>query len=245
MAEADNPQGKLLPGMTANADIVIQRLPNVLKVPAAALRWTPADQARQVNAPTGFGGPPGGGFGGPPGGFRPGGAQGGAQGGPGGLSRIADQLDLNDAQKKQWETISADMRQKMQAAFASAGGDRTQMREAMGKVRDEAFAKLEPLLKPEQKAKLEALKATMAQGRRSANGLRAGVVYVLRDKKPVAVPVRVGATDGTSTQIEGALKPGDQVIVGGGPKPKLQARTPFGGGGQQGGQRGGGVAIRM
>jgi HlyD family secretion protein len=37
IAEADNPQSKLLPGMTANADIVIQTLPNVLKVPASAI----------------------------------------------------------------------------------------------------------------------------------------------------------------------------------------------------------------
>jgi len=41
IAEADNPGKKLLPGMTANADIVIDVHPNVLKVPAAALRWKP------------------------------------------------------------------------------------------------------------------------------------------------------------------------------------------------------------
>jgi HlyD family secretion protein len=54
--------------------------------------------------------------------------------------------------------------------------------------------------------------------------------------------VRVGATDGTSTEIVGNLKPGDQVIVGGGPKPKLQARTPFGPGG---GGPGGPTRVRM
>ena len=43
LAEATNPNGKLLPGMTANADIVIEELKGVLKVPSAALRFTPAD----------------------------------------------------------------------------------------------------------------------------------------------------------------------------------------------------------
>ena len=100
----------------------------------------------------------------------------------------------------------------------------------MSKVQAEAFAKLETSLKPEQKTKLAALRATMAQaGGRGANAMRPGTVYVMKDDKPTAVPVRVGATDGTSTEVVGQLKPGDQVIVGGGPKAKVQARSPFGG----------------
>jgi len=147
------------------------------------------------------------------------------------------------------------MRQKMQAAFASAGGDRSQMRETMRKIREESFAKLEPSLRPDQKQKLTALRATMAamgggRGRGGGGGLRGGVLYVLRDGKPVPIPVRTGSTDGSSTEIvTNQLKPGDQVIVGGGPRPKASARTPFGpgGGGGPGGGRGGGgaVAVRM
>ena len=236
IAEADNPDGKLLPGMTANADIIIQRLPSVLKVPAAALRWQPASDKPQAA---------GGGFGAPPGGAaRPGGG-GGVGGGEGAprTSRVVEQLDLNSAQQKQWAAIEADLRQKMQAAFAEAGGDRTKMRETMGRIMGEAFAKLEPSLNAEQKTKLAALRATMAQ--RRTNGMKSGVVYVLnKDGKPTPVPVRVGATDGTSTEIVGNLKPGDQVIVGGGPKPKLQARTPFGPGGGGGGP-GGPTRVRM
>ena len=58
--------------------------------------------------------------------------------------------------------------------------------------------------------------------------MQTGVVYLLRDDKPVAAPVRVGASDGSFTEIEpiaGDLKPGDQVITGGGPAPKVQARA--------------------
>ena len=54
MAEAANTGGRLLPGMTANADIVIQRRDGVLKVPVAALRWAPPAQVQA--APRG---PPG------------------------------------------------------------------------------------------------------------------------------------------------------------------------------------------
>ncbi len=51
-----------------------------------------------------------------------------------------------------------------------------------------------------------------------------------------AVPVRVGASDGSFTQIVGPLKAGDEVIVGGGPKARIQPR---------GGPMGGGVRVRM
>jgi HlyD family secretion protein len=216
-----------------------------VKVPAAALRWSPPDpNARPTIGP---GGPPGmgGGFGGPGGGQRQQGGQGGGQRGMMG-ARIVQELELNAAQQKQWEAIQAETRQKIQAAMASAGGDRSQMREAMRKVQTEAFARLEPSLKPEQKTKLAALRATLAQsGGRGSAGLRPGTVYVLKDGKPSAVPVRVGATDGTSTEVVGQLKPGDQVITGGGPKPKAQVRSPFGGGQNNQGGGGGRVQVKM
>lgn len=237
IAEADNPQKKLLPGMTANADVVIDTRRNVMKVPSAALRWTPPSEDAQrtgaVAGPPGLGGP---GFGGPPGG---GGNR--QRGGPGG--RIVQQLDLDARQKAVWAPIEADMRQKMQAAFASAGGDRQKIRESMSKVSGEAFAKLEPALRPDQKTKLAALRAAMAQGGRGrAAGMRGGTVYVLdKDGKPKPVAVRVGATDGSSTEIVSRdLKAGAQVIVGGGPRPKPKIGGPPGAGGP-----GGGVRVRM
>jgi HlyD family secretion protein len=155
-------------------------------------------------------------------------------------ARVVQQLDLDSRQEKAWADISAGLRQKSAAAFASAGGDRKAVREAMRKNMDEAFAKLEPMLRPDQKTKLAALRATMAQGRGGAGGLRGGTVYVMRDDKPVPIPVRVGASDGSSTEIVGPLKPGDQVIVGGGPRPKVDARSL---GGPPG--AGGGVRVRM
>lgn len=158
IAVAENPDGKLLPGMTANADIVISTRHDILKAPVAALRWNPNGTVTPVRGGMSFGGPGlggGPGFGGPGGGGRgPGGA------GPAGPTR------------------------------------------------------------------------------RGAPA-RSGTLYVLRDEKPVAIRVQVGASDGTSTEVSGPIKAGDQVIVGGGPRPKARVATPFGPGGGQGGQGGG------
>jgi HlyD family secretion protein len=164
--------------------------------------------------------PPGGG------GQRQGGAQRGLVGG----QRLVQQLDLTAEQQKTWAPIEADLRAKMAAAFSSAGGDREAIRLQVRQNMDEALARLQPILTAEQKQKLAALRATMAQGRADRAGFTAGVVYVLRDSKPTPVAVRVGVTDGAFTEIRGPLKPGDQVITGGGPKPKAQPRSPFGGG---------------
>ncbi|MDO8296989.1 MAG: efflux RND transporter periplasmic adaptor subunit [Caulobacter sp.] len=230
IAQAENPGGKLMPGMTANADIVIQQLSGVLKVPAAALRWNPPDQqpqaARRGAGPAvGPGGPPGGGF-------RQGGGQrqGGAMG-----ARLLDDLDLDAGQRKKAEAILAEARTK---ALAKASGDPAARRQAMRQMTQDVLARLEPILKPAQKDKLVALRARMAAGGgRGQGGMTSGLVYVLREGKPTAVPVRVGASDGSFTQIVGPLKAGDQVIVGGGPKAKPKAA--------QGGPMGGGVRVRM
>lgn len=235
IAEADNPQRKLLPGMTANADIVIDTHRNVMKVPSAALRWTPPSEnaSRGASAgPPGFGGPAAGG----------GNRQGGQRGGMG--ARVVEQLDLDAKQKAAWDGFAAEMRQKMQAARASAAGDPKAMREAARKPMEEAFAKLEPMLRLDQKTKLAALKATMAQGRGRAGAMKAGTVYVLdKDGKPTPVVVRVGANDGSFTEIVSRdLKPGSQVITGGGPRPKAKLNGPPGMGGPPGG---GQVRVRM
>ena len=287
IAQAANPDMKLLPGMTANADIVLQERRNVLKVPTAALRWKPADAPGAVVAGRqaavggatgaaggggfgagggGFGPPGGGGFGGGGqggfggggfggfGGGGQGGFGGGGQGGFGGGGQrgaggaqgaaFLGQLGLDAAQLKKAQAIMAEVRKQAQAA---AGDDRTKLRAAMQTANQAAFAKIDALLKPDQKAKFATLRATFGQrrGARQAGAMTAGTVYVLRKEKPVAVAVRVGGTDGTNTEIQGELMAGDMVITGGGPKQKIQARSLLsvaggnaargGGGGRPGG----------
>jgi len=222
IAQADNPGGRLMPGMTANADIVLERRAGVLKVPAAALRWSPPDAAPQAQRQTGGTAVPGGAAGG----SRPQAGQGGVRG-----ARVLEQLDLDASQKTKADAIFAEA---MSKARAEASGDQRAQRQAIRAATQEALTKIEPILKPAQKEKLVALRARMASagGGRGQGGFTSGVVYVLREGKPVAVPVQVGASDGSFTQVVGDLKSGDQVITGGGPKPKAKAAQggPMGGG---------------
>jgi HlyD family secretion protein len=220
IAEAENPSGKLLPGMTANADIVIEQRRNVMKVPVAALRWKPADQQAPAQSRSGGSG------------------SGGARGGGG--QRMIEQLGLSADQQKKAEPILADMRAKTMAAMST--DDPQARRAAVGKAREEMLAKLEPILTADQKTKLVALRAQMQQGGGRRGGAGSGVVWVLRDNKPTPIPVRIGASDGSYTEVvTNALKVGDELIIGGGPKAKVQVRSPLapGGGGSGGARRGG------
>ena len=227
VAEADNPGEKLLPGMTANADIILERKPDVLRVPNAALRFTPAGM--EATASSRGGASP---FGGPSGGGQRRQGQGGNQ-----ANRIIEELDLDAAQRAKVAPILQQAQQKARAArggAAAAGGQgRGQGRNpARAAAFNEAFDQIKPLLRADQQARLETLRG------RFAGGGQRGVVWVLRDGKPVQVPVRVGATDGSYTEVMGrGLKAGDQVITGGGPRPKpserdqRQAQRRSGGGG--------------
>jgi len=63
----DNPGGRLMPGMTATVSLIIQKRENVLRLPAAALRFRPEGWqpgGRRAGGAGGAGGP-GGGAGGP------------------------------------------------------------------------------------------------------------------------------------------------------------------------------------
>ncbi|MES1198850.1 MAG: efflux RND transporter periplasmic adaptor subunit [Pseudomonadota bacterium] len=123
VVQADNPGQRLKPGMTANAEIIVQQVDNVLRVPNAALRFRPSDPAlvtkgQALVADSGGGGQAGQGRRGQ-GGGAPGQAQGGGQGQGGGgwggqgggggrgVDRIAQQLELTDARKRRLKRPSS------------------------------------------------------------------------------------------------------------------------------------------
>lgn len=200
--EAPNPSARLLPGMTANAEIVLGELRNVLKIPAAALRWRPA-----ADAPPSA--PPGGGFD-----VGAGGGPGGGGGGGGGrrermnpdrmVERLDRELDLSDAQTT---AVRAVVARGLQSMAAAPRADRRRRREAM---REEIAA----LLMPEQAAKYAATAPAdgAGRGRRGAPGL---VHVVGPDGRPVARAVRTIEGDGDSVAVVGGvLKAGEQVITG-------------------------------
>lgn len=233
VVEADNPGERLLPGMTANADIVLEEKRGVLRVPNAALRFTPADvqtqqqsgnrQASGASSP--FGGPTGG--------------QGGQQRGAGRgnmAAAIVEQLGLDAQQRTQVMPILEKAQQDTRAAMrGGGGGQRRQGRNpAVAAIWNAAFDEISPLLRPDQQSLLE------TQRQRFAGGGNRGTVWVLRDGRPVQVNITTGATDGSYTEVLGGeLKEGDRVITGGGPRApdaraQQQAARVTGGGGPRG-----------
>lgn len=236
--EADNPGEKLLPGMTANADIILEERRNVLRVPNAALRFTPAEvQAQQASGQGGGGSP----FGPAAGGNQQRGGQGGGQRGNMG-ARIVEELKLDADQKAKVQPIIDRAQATVRASFRSSGGGQggggqRRQNPAMAAAWNAAFDEIKPLLRADQQTTLEALRS------RYAGGGERGNVWVLRDGQPVRVGVRIGGTDGSYTEIlDGELKEGDEVITGGGPRaanPAAQAQAQ-----RRVGGAGGGMVMR-
>jgi HlyD family secretion protein len=267
IAQADNPDEKLLPGMTVNAEIVLERHQGVMRAPTAALRWTPADQQPATGAGgRGGGGFGGGGFGGGGGGGGGFGARGGGGGGGGGFAARAgggagarggqagrgnilytlDQIDLQPTQIEKIDKIMEEQRKTNQAANEKLAKQRTrgdqidmqavrrEMQERQAAVRKQ----VEAILTPAQKAQMAAIESGDAGPR-----LPRGQVYVLKDGKPVRVGVGIGVSDGQNTEVVSPrLKVNDQVIISGGPRPKVQAAATGAPG--VGGARPGGGGFR-
>lgn len=209
VVEVANADGKLLPGMTANAEIQIASRSDALRVPNAALRFKPEG----IEAP----------------------AAGGMMGGGAmfdELRRIAATLQLRPEQQAALDGVLEGMRarfeQRRQAMAAgaqggaqaggaqSAGGapaasaPSPEMRERMRKMFSDAMAPFRQTLDADQRQRWDAEMELMANARRVT-------LWLLKDGKPVAAPVRAGVSDGTHTEIFGGeVAEGAEVIVGAG-----------------------------
>ncbi|HEX6157411.1 MAG TPA: efflux RND transporter periplasmic adaptor subunit [Burkholderiales bacterium] len=204
---AANPDMALLPGMTANVRIAVENRANALKVPNAALRWRPAGAADAKGAaPVDAPAP----------------QQAGGQAVQQFRARIASELKPSDAQKAQIEEIFNDSRQKF-ARVRDMKGDGERRREAE-KIRAETNARIAEILTAEQRPAWERLLAE--SGPRGASA--AGRVYVLEGGRPKAADVRLGLTDGASTELVSGLNEGAEVIVG---TADAKAGAPGGAGG--------------
>ncbi len=218
-----NVDGRLLPGMTANVRVITDVRDNVLKVPNAALRVRitgvePAAQAAPAapaaSAATNSEAPsaPPAGAGGPNVAQAPAGA-----GGPAAefRNRLVKELQLDAAQTEKVDAIYADARPKFMQLRDLPEADRTKARE---RITADIRARIAELLTPEQKTRYATMVAEAA-GRTVTRGR----VHVLgADGKPKALNVRLGITDGSSTELllapnspEAAeLKEGASVITG-------------------------------
>jgi HlyD family secretion protein len=238
MVQAANPGGRLLPGMTANAEIVIETRDGVLRLPNAALRFRPGDpevaaRAEALNAPEGGGTAPQGNrpaggepAAGPLGGGGPGGGQGAQM-----VQRLREAVNLTDAQV---EIFRNALRTAREGAGPPPGPEASpeERRAFFRRMMDTAFRALEPSLTPEQKEAVAAFRANRGAARE-----RRAVIWVLRDGEPQPVQVRLGVAADSETEVLDGLTEGDEVITGGGPQPENNGRGPSGPGGGPPGPR--------
>ena len=204
---AANDDLALLPGMTANVEMILGSKSNVPKVANAALRFAPRGTRSETPAPAA--GPFGpGGMGG---GFRPPGAGGGGPraGGPGGggpIAALREQFDLTPEQSARLDAIEERQRAAMRQAFEGFGGDRNVMRERMQSLRAGLARELATVLDAEQLRAFNILQAGRAERRRAT-------VWMLEDGEPAPKRVVVGLADEEFTEVLDGLAEGDRVIV--------------------------------
>jgi HlyD family secretion protein len=186
--------------------VVVENRASALKVPNAALRWRPAgatDGKAPSDAPA---------------------QQAGGQAIQQFRARINEELKPSDAQKARIDEIYSDSRQKF-ARVRDLPSDAERRRQAE-RIRAETNARIADVLTPEQKPAWERLLAESGSRGQAASGR----VYVLENAQPKAVDLRLGLTDGSSTEVlAGALAEGAEVITG------VQDRSPSGQGGASGG----------
>lgn len=190
----------LFPGMTANVRVIVDTRENALKVPNAALRFRPAGAAAEAaRAP----------------GAAPEAASSEEKGkgkgkGQAFLERMTKELVLTPEQRSSIEAIMTDTRAKIGDVSAE---DPAARRKQVERLRAESRTRIAEVLTAEQRVKYESM---AGGGRARAGSVTSGRVWlVAEDGKPKAVPLRLGLTDGTSTEVvSGEVQEGADVIIG-------------------------------
>jgi HlyD family secretion protein len=216
VVSVDNYDQSLLPGMTANADIEVSHRDNVLRVPNAALRYKPDEDADAASASAPAGAARGGGM-------------------ADALTATAQDLQLDATQQAAFDAAVQALRASAAARRApvagaqgagslfggrgggprgggnnnggSGGGNQGAMRQRMLERLRQQFAAFRATLDPAKQQRWDEALAAMATARRAP-------LYKLVDGKPQQVQVQVGASDGSNTEVSGDIREGDQVIVG-------------------------------
>ena len=211
VVSARNPEGRLLPGMTANVRLVVDQKESVLKAPNAALRYRPPGEASEATTAAGA-------------------APSGAQGTPPSLEQIRDRLvtslGLTPEQVKKLEPILQEGRDKFRGLMMRSPTEGERRIEGQ-KIRESGREQIRSILTPDQRGKYDQQVAEQTGGRAGAGS--SGRVWVAGpDGKPRAVTVLLGISDGNFTEIVGGeLKDGQEVITGTGDRPG--AARPSGG----------------
>jgi len=211
IVSVDNSDGTLLPGLTVNADIEVNHRRDVLRVASAALRYKPVDAgAAPAGAPE-FTLPGGGGL-------------------ADDLAAVAGTMQLSGDQRSALEAALEHLRARRQTMRVRTvqgmpgggpppgarvtfvqGGSRVDVqaiiRQRMLERMQQEFAGFTDLLDETQRQQWNrALNAALSATR--------ATIYRLKDGEPEPVTVRVGASDGSRTEITGAVAEGDAIITG-------------------------------
>lgn len=222
----DNSDGTLLPGLTVNAEIEVSKRSNVLKLANAALRFKPAEGSPLAALQQQSG---------------PGTGQGQQAGGRGAgmsedLQALAATLDLKPEQQAAFDAALEQMKQRQAERMAQAqggqgqqggnrmfgggpprtgggqgGGDASMQAQMRARMRDrfnQQFAAFRDTLDDSQRAKWDGARDAQLTAKRVT-------IYKLVDGKPQLAMVRLGASDGSATEISGRdIAEGDLVIAG-------------------------------
>ncbi len=193
--EVSNSDFKLKPGMTANVNIIKASRQDVLKVPAAALRFKPsaaadgnkdeADKSRTQRS--------------------------GRK-----LEKIQQtltaKLQLTQEQQEQLSRILNAGRQKFLALPEGRGRE-----SKIKQIRADSRRKIRNILTEEQKSRYDNLTAAWDARRKAARkgGLKAAVWTLSEQDGPMRVPVLLGIFDGSYYElISGKLKERQEVVIG-------------------------------
>ena len=194
VVSAANPDERLLPGMTANMDIVTGQREGVLTVPNAALRFRPSPaldgRTRALPEP---GSAPARSAGGPREGA-------GGQGGP--MARLTQELGLSESQQEQVGNIFRAAMTRAQAAAQAGGGFD---REAL---QTEIDREIRGVLDESQMERYRVMQREMRE-------TRAATIWVEEaDGMLVERPVRLGISDSQHTEVVGGrLEAGEAVVT--------------------------------
>ena len=196
----DNPDRRLLPGMTANVKLLIAEKRSVLKVPNAALRFRPP------GGDSGFASAP-----------HP---ERSAQRGEGSsplksLRRLVRGLGLTAEQQAKVDLILEDSRQQM-LALQGAGLAEQEHQARAQKIGEVTRAGIREILTPAQRARYDQSAGGDERGGVAGRAGVAGRVWVPGpDGRLQPVALTLGLSDGTMTEVlGGALGEGHAVVIG-------------------------------
>lgn len=223
----DNSDGTLLPGLTVNAEIEVSKREGVLRLGNAALRFKPAEGSALAELQ--------------PQGAPAGGGAGGAGRGPGigeDLQALAGSLGLSPQQRAAFDAALEAMQKRQAERMAQAqqgaqaqqqggnrlfGGGGMRMGGGSGGANPAMLAQMRARMRDRLNQQFGAFVSSLDEAQRGKwnAGLDAQLsakrvlAYRLVGGKPQPVMLKVGASDGSSTEISGRdIKEGDLIISG-------------------------------